>query len=118
MIPLVTDTTRVLVPRPPSVLPVAVGSVEARVLAGEADQAHSGLGHAAAARPGLGDGIAHASVLQPAAVAAVVALETPGSVKMADQGQLSPLELTGALRLREGEGARQVEDGACGRTEQ
>lgn len=85
-------------------------------LVGESERAHAGLGDAATALPGAADGKAHAAVSQPAAVALVVVLETPGGVKLADQRQLGSLTSAGAFRLLEGEGARYVGDGACGRS--
>lgn len=95
-------------------LPVAVSTIERRCLVGEPEGAHPRLRDASTALPGAADGKANAAVSQPAAVTLVVLLETPGGIKMADQGQPSSLTVTRFLRLLEGERPRDEEDGACG----
>lgn len=92
---------------------IAIGAVQVLHLVGEPKGAHPRLGDAAAAvLPGAADGKPHAAVSQPAAVTPVVVTETPGGVKMADQRQLAALALARESGLAEGEGARDVGDGA------
>lgn len=86
-----------------------------RHLVGEAKRAHPRLGEAPTAPPGVSDGKSHAAVSQPSAVTLVVVLETPGSVQLSHQRQLSPLLSTRVFSLLERERPRHEEDGACER---
>lgn len=66
---------------------VAVDPVRLLVLIWECDEAHCSFsGAAVLARSG--DGVADATVSQPASVAAIKAVELPGSVYMAHLGNL------------------------------
>lgn len=66
---------------------VAVHTVQLLFLVGESDHAYRGL-RRAAVLPGVGDGVAHATVSQPAGIAAVVSLQLPCGIHVAHFGDL------------------------------
>lgn len=72
----------------------AVHPVQLVLFVREASEPHGGL-RGAAALAGLGDGIPHASVGQPAGVAAVVPQQLPGGVHLPHLGDLSAVLLAG-----------------------
>lgn len=86
-----------------------------RHLVGESKCAHPSLGDAPTALSGVSDGILYTAVFQPSTVTLVVVLETPSSIKLADQRQLGSLTFACMFCLLEGESPRHVEDGACER---
>jgi len=68
------------------------------LLVREAEVADARLA-AAAAGPGIDDGVADAAILQPAGLAAVQQLDFPGSIELAHLGHSRPVVLAGLHRL-------------------